>query len=135
MSESLENSTILVVDDDADIRNLLKTAFEQAGASVVTADSVDAAVDAFRHSPPHAVITDIRLGDSDAYALIQGIHEINAEYRSVTPVIAITGYASRGDEERAKSIGFTAYFSKPFDPTEVINTVRTLLAGPLERTA
>jgi CheY-like chemotaxis protein len=135
MSASLANSTILIVDDNDDIRNLLQSAFEAAGASVVTAHSVDAALDAFRRCPPHAVVTDIRLGNSDGYVLIHAIRQINAEYKGFTPVIATTGYASPEDEQRAKSAGFTAYMSKPFDPAEVVRTIGTILAGPRGRTA
>src|ERR1051326_243195 len=135
MSASLTNSTILIVDDNEDIRNLLKAAFETAGASVVTAHSVEAALDAFRHCPTHAVVTDIRLGNSDGYALMLAIREINAEYKGYTPGIATTGYASPDDEQRAKSAGFTAYVSKPFDPAEIVRITGTVLAGPIGRTA
>jgi len=130
MSVSLENMTILVVDDHEDTRNLLQTVFEQEGASVVTAKSVDEALDVFRHCPPHAVVTDIRLGASDGYGLIQKIHEINAEYKGVTPVMAMTGYTSPEDEDRAKSAGFAAYFRKPFEPAEIVRTMRSILPKP-----
>jgi len=135
MSASLENTTILVVDDDADTTHLLRTILEQAGASVVTADSGDAALDAIRRCPPHAVITDIRLGNSDGYALIRSIREINSEYKGFTPVIATTGYASPDDEARAKEAGFAAYVSKPFDPTKIVGMVRTIVTRPINRVA
>ena len=131
----LENKTILVVDDNEDIRNLLKAILEQAGASVTAARSVREAIDVFRNSPPHAVVLDIRLGASDGYALIEEIRKINAEYRGSTPAIAVTGYASPEDEERALSAGFTAYFSKPFEPDDIVRTISTVLAGPLNHTA
>jgi len=131
----LENKTILVVDDNEDIRNLLKAILEQAGASVTAARSVREAIDVFRNSPPHAVVLDIRLGASDGYALIGEIRKINAEYRGSTPAIAVTGYASPEDEERAMSAGFTAYFSKPFEPDDIVRTISTFLAGPQNRAA
>src|SRR5262245_42082702 len=123
MSGSLENSTILVVDDDADTCELLRFALEDAGASVLTVHSIDAALDTFRHCPPHAVVADIRLADSDGYALIQAIRAINTEYKGFTPVIAITGYASPEDERRAKSASFSAYFSKPFDLAKFVAAI------------
>ena len=131
----LENKTILVVDDNEDIRYLLKAILEQAGAVVSTAKSVHEAIDVFRNSPPHAVVVDIRLGTSDGYALIEEIRKINAEYRGSTPAIAVTGYASPEDEERAMSAGFTAYFSKPFEPDDIVRTISTVLAGPLNHAA
>src|SRR5262245_34588110 len=56
MSKSLENKRIMVVDDDADTRGILRVALEEAGATVVSAHSVDAAFETYRQSPPHAVI-------------------------------------------------------------------------------
>ena len=135
MSPLLENRIILIVDDDEDIRNLLQIIFEQAGATVATAQSVGDAIAVFRRSPPHAVVVDIRLGTSDGYALIQAIRQINAEYKGSTPAIAVTGYASPEDENRAISAGFAAYFSKPFDPDEIVRTMKTVLEGPLDHAA
>src|SRR5437879_2435832 len=59
----LENTQVMVVDDNADTCDLLRVVLEQAGATVVVAQSVDSAVDAFRKNPSHAVIADIRLGN------------------------------------------------------------------------
>jgi CheY-like chemotaxis protein len=77
VSAQLENTTILVVEDEADDRELLRSVLEQSGATVVTAESVDAALEIHRQYPPHAVITDIRLGCSDGYAFIKAIRENN----------------------------------------------------------
>jgi CheY-like chemotaxis protein len=128
--ESLKNTTIMVVDDDADIRELLRVALEKAGASVVTATSVDEALQAFRRCPPHALVADIRLGDSDGYALLQAIRKRNIEYRGFTPAVAVTGYASADDAARARNAGFNAYVSKPFDPADVVAAVTMMLCGP-----
>jgi CheY-like chemotaxis protein len=51
--------------------------------------------------PPHVVIADIRLGTSDGYALIKAIRELNFEYEGFMPAVAVTGYASPEEEERA----------------------------------
>ena len=129
MSGSLENNIILVVDDDVDTCELLRAVFEHAGASVMTVHSIAAALTTFRHCPPHAVIADIRLADSDGYALIKAIRTINVEYKGFTPVVAITGYASPDDQKRAKSAGFSAYFTKPFDPADIVDAMRIVLTG------
>src|SRR5262249_51705034 len=130
MIGSLENNTILVVDDDLDTCELLKAVLEHAGACVLTVHSIEAALNTFRHCPPHAVVADIRLADSDGYALINAIRKINVEYKGFTPVVAITGYASPEDHHRARSAGFSAYFSKPFDPADIVQAMRTVLTGP-----
>jgi len=127
MSTLLKDRTILVVDDDADTRELLRFVLQESGAHVVAAGSVDAAFGTYRQAPPHAVIADIRLGKSDGYALIKAIRETDAEYRGFTPVVAVTGFASTDDEERAMAAGFNAYITKPFDPAQVVTTLAQLL--------
>lgn len=127
MGRALENNTILVVDDDVDTCELLRAVFEHAGACVLTVHSIDAALTTFRLSPPHAVVADIRLADSDAYALIKAIRSINVEYKGFTPVVAITGYASPEEQKRAKSAGFSGYFTKPFDPADIVDAMTSVL--------
>lgn len=129
MSE-LNNTTILLVDDDVDTCNMLRMVLEGSGASVVTAHSVEDAVEAFRRCPPHATITDIRIGNSDGYRLIQAIRELNEQYKGFTPVMAITGFASPDEEKRALSCGFNAYLTKPVDPTEMVRLVSGMLSRP-----
>src|ERR1700752_1696285 len=120
VNRSLAHRTILVVEDNKDIFDLLKMAFERVGASVITARYVDEAVAAFRHTPPHGVVADIQLGDSDGYALLEAIREINEQYRGITPVRVVTAYVSHGDEDRAKSARVAAYLPKPSNPAETV---------------
>jgi CheY-like chemotaxis protein len=129
----LTNNTVLIVDDDRDTRDLLRVVLEKSGASVVTAESVDAALEAFRRSPAHAIVADIRLGMSDGYALLQSIRELNLEYKGFTPVIAITGFAFPEDKERAKAAGFNAYLTKPFDPADVVSAISDALSSRVDR--
>ena len=135
MTASLQNITILIVDDDADTCDLLRTIVEQFGATAVTARSADAAIETFRRNPPHAVVADIRLGMSDGYALIRAIRALNVEYKGFTPAIAITGYASPEDRERALAEGFNEFFTKPFDPVEVVDALKRMLLMPISKAA
>jgi len=132
MSELLKNTTIMVIDDDSDTCELLRTALEQAGASVLVAHNVDGAIETFRRCPPHAVVVDIRLGNSDGYALIKAIREHNIEYRGFTPAVAVTGFASPEDKERAIAAGFNAYLAKPFEPAAVISAIAKILSGRMD---
>src|SRR5438445_3028499 len=127
---TLTNTTILLVDDNLDSCDLLRFVFEDAGASVVTAQSVDAALEAFRRCPAHAVITDIRIGTSDGYELLKAIRDTNAEYKGFTPVIAVTCFASPEDKERTMVAGFGGYCSKPFNPSDVVDATEQLLSHP-----
>ena len=127
---TLTNTTVLLVDDNLDSCELMRFVFEQSGASVVTAQTVDAALEAFRRCPAHAVIADIRIGTSDGYELLKAIRKTNAEYKGFTPVIAVTGFASPEDEERALNAGFNAYFSKPFEPEDLVDATEKMLSHP-----
>lgn len=134
-NEPLRNKTILVVDDDPDTCELLRCVLQEAGAQVTVANSVEAVLDIYRHSPPHAVIADIRLRTSDGYALIKAIRDTDEEYRGFTPVVAVTGYSSPDDQQRAKSAGFNAYIAKPFDPSDVVDRIAELVSQTGKRVA
>lgn len=135
MSTSLTNTSVLIVEDNPDTCDLLRTVLEQSGATVAVAQSTDEAIQTFRRSPAHVVITDIRLGDSDGYAFLEAIRKCNTEYKGFTPVIALTGYASPEDEERAIAAGFYAYLRKPFVCQEIVGAVAAALWGAVGRAA
>ena len=132
---TLANTTVLLVDDNLDSCDLLRFVFEESGALVVTAQSVNAAIEAFRRSPAHAVVADIRIGAADGYDLLKAIRETNVEYKGFTPVIAMTGFASPEDKDRAMAAGFNGYFAKPFNPADVVGAVEKLLSVPLHEAA
>ena len=123
----LIGKTILIVEDDADARELMRVVLEEAGAKVITAASVEEALKTYRKSPPHGVVTDIRQGSSDGYALITEIRKNDVEYRGVTTVVAVTGFVSPEDKKRALAAGFNAYITKPFEVAEVVRTLGKLL--------
>jgi CheY-like chemotaxis protein len=135
MSSELKNSTILVIDDDEDTCELLRMILEARGANVAVANSVDVALGLCRRTPPHVVVADIRLGPSDGFALIEALRECNREYRGFTPAIALTGFVTPGDEERAMSAGFNAYIHKPFDPEDLVSTIASFLRNPRDLAA
>src|SRR5947209_11240268 len=127
MLKTLQNTSILVVDDDLDTCDLLRAALEDAGAEVVTVQYVDAAVAAFRNSQPHLIVSDIRLQSSDGFELMKAIREHNKEYRGYTPAIALSGFSSPGDKERALGSGFNVYLVKPINPADVVSAAAKLL--------
>jgi CheY-like chemotaxis protein len=133
--QELANISVLVVDDDEDTRDLLRVALEQSGATVVTKDSIESAIRQFRTNPSHAIVADIRVGESDGYTLLKAIRAINDEYRGNTAVIAVTGYASEDDRKRALSSGFSAYLPKPFDPVDVVDAIARSLGSLLDMAA
>ena len=130
MSALLENKSVLVVDDDGDTRELIRMILSESGAYTAGAQTVEDALKSFRRSPAHVVIADIRMGSSDGYSLLEAIRKYNLEYRGVTPVIAVTGFASPEDRQKAEAAGFAAYVAKPFDPDELVAIVEKTLQRP-----
>src|SRR5262245_17808080 len=131
----LTNKKILIVDDDEDTREFIRLVLEDAGANVITAESVQAALKNYRKSPPHGVVTDIRLGSSDGYELITAIRKNDAEYRGFTAVVAVTGFASPEDRQRALAAGFDAYVTKPFEGADLVRTLGEFLRQPSDLAA
>src|SRR5262245_61017901 len=133
--QELSNISVLVVDDDEDTRDLLREVLERSGATVVTKDSIESAIHEFRMNPSHAIVSDIRIGESDGYTLLKAVRAINHEYMGYTAAIAVTGYASEEDRKRALSSGFNAYLPKPFDPVDVVDAIARSLAPLIDMAA
>jgi CheY-like chemotaxis protein len=127
MSLALKDLTVLVVEDDADHCKLLRSLLERSGASVMVARSVEDALELQRQSPPHVVVADIHLGSWDCHAFIKTIRKYNREYRSFTPAIAVTGFASLAEKKRAMMAGFNAYLPKSIEPAYVVSAITRVL--------
>jgi DNA-binding NtrC family response regulator len=115
---SLKDKTILIVDDEAGIRDLFREEFSDNGAKVLEASSGNKAIEVFKNGGIDAVISDIRMPDGDGVALVKSIKESNADI----PIYLITGFADYTGNE-LKLLGIEAIIFKPFDISEVIQMV------------
>jgi PAS domain S-box-containing protein len=115
----LSNLKILVVDDEADSRQLLSFLLEQYGATVTSAESAQEALDQIAQSGPDVLVSDLGMPEMDGYALIR---KLRAEGRTMR-AIAVTGYARDEDREAALQAGFQAHVTKPIEPTELVKTI------------
>ena len=131
----LTNFRILVFDNDRDRCKLLRSMLKDSGASVVVAQSVDAALEMYRRHPPHVLVAGISLSFSDAYGLIRAIREHNIEYRGFTPAIAITPSGSPEHEKRAIAAGFNACLTEPFSQVDIVNAVTQVWRDSLDLAA
>jgi len=126
----LSGCNILLVEDDSDTRQMMKFVFEQSGATVAAADSVPAALEAFRFRIPDVVVADIGMPGLNGFALIAEVVKLNAEQRIHIPAVAVTAFSSPQDKARALDAGFERYVTKPFDPLELIQAVSELRSNP-----
>ena len=126
---SLSGLRILVVDDEADAREVMRFMLERGGAHVRPADSAAPALDALRDEPPDVLISDIGMPIEDGYVMVRRLRAMEESLGCRTPAIALTAYASDEDARRAHTAGFDAHLSKPVDPARLIETAAALAGG------
>jgi CheY-like chemotaxis protein len=120
---ALDGLRVLVVDDEADAREVMAVTLRDAGAEPTTAASVAEALAALETASPHAVVSDIAMPGRTGYDLARALKD-NPLTASI-PLIAVTAYTRAEDREDALAAGFDAHVAKPFDPRSLVG----LLAG------
>ena len=126
MPPELVDLRVLVVDDDADTREMLRALLESGGARVRVAPSVVEGLRAFHAERPDVLVSDIGMPDADGYALIRAIRAMTPEAGGAVPAIALTAYARTQDRADALRAGFDNHLPKPFEPAELLAVVATL---------
>jgi PAS domain S-box-containing protein len=119
---SLAGHCIVVVEDHADSRELMRATLERAGAAVAVFDRSATALEACAKMRPSAVVADIGLPGEDGYDFIRKVRRHPGALQTV-PAIAVTAYATSGDRSLALEAGFQRHLSKPFDPNELIDAI------------
>ncbi|MEG4067322.1 PAS domain S-box protein [Microcoleus sp. Pol11C2] len=118
---------VLVVDDDADMRELAAFTLMQSGAQVATAASGVQALALLNKSVPDLLLCDIGMPDMDGYALIRQIRKWSPEQGGTIPAIALTAYAGEINQQQALAAGFQIHISKPVEPEELVKAIARLL--------
>jgi two-component system cell cycle response regulator DivK len=104
---------VLVADDNPVSRELIREILETDDYEVIEAGDGHEALEKVRQHQPDLALLDIQMPVLDGNAVIR---ELRADPRfSSLPVVALTAYAMQGDRERALSLGFTSYITKPID--------------------
>jgi signal transduction histidine kinase/CheY-like chemotaxis protein len=116
---ALQQARVIVVDDEADSRDLIASILLHAGAEVTSAGSVAEALRAVYTQRPQLVICDLGMPYADGFDLLRQIRSMGGIYDSV-PVIAVTAYARDEDRNRALTAGFQAHVGKPFDARRLL---------------
>ncbi|MDB9529111.1 response regulator [Oscillatoria sp. CS-180] len=124
---SLAGVKVMVVDDEADARELLTIILDQWGADVESFSSVAAACQQLERAQPDIVVSDIAMPDEDGYCFIERIRSLPNKTLSTIPAIALTAYAREEDRQHALAVGYSAHLSKPYDSLDVVNTINRLL--------
>ncbi|MBD6614350.1 PAS domain S-box protein [Komarekiella sp. 'clone 1'] len=117
---------VLVVDDEADVRQWITVVLEECGAEVTAFSSTRQALQALEELHPDVLISDIGMPDEDGYALIRKIRELEPELGGGIPAVALTGYARVEDYRKALAAGFQLHVAKPVRAAELIAVVASL---------
>jgi PAS domain S-box-containing protein len=120
--------TILVVDDNAGMRELIRNILENAGYAVAEADGGAAALQLARLLQPQLITLDVMLPDLDGFDVIQVLR--NDPITRDLPVLFVS---ATSEYDRAMALGGSGFISKPFPPDELLGQVRQLTERPRRR--
>ena len=130
LQSALGGVWVLVVDDEADARDLISLLLRQYGAEVTSVASADDAMvvlttDA-EGARPDVLVSDISMPGEDGYSLIRRVRELAPEHGGRMPAVAVTAFGRSVDRIRALSAGFQLHIPKPVDPLELATVIATL---------
>jgi PAS domain S-box-containing protein len=118
---------VLVVDDEADARDLISRVLAECHADVVTAATGDEALAAIERGRPHVLVSDIGMPTVDGYQLLRKVRELGLARGGGVPAIALTAFARSEDRTRALHAGFVVHVSKPVEPAELMAAVASVV--------
>jgi PAS domain S-box-containing protein len=128
VARHLDGVRVLIVDDEADSRDMISLLLTQAGASVTGVGSAAEALDTIDALAPDVLVSDIGMAEQDGYDLLRMLRQRDSRSATI-PAIAVTAYARTEDRQHALAAGFHAHVSKPIVPKDLISTVERLAAA------
>ena len=124
LGEKEKKRRALVVDDVADVTEMLSVLLTHAGYDVRTASSAAAALSSAKQNQFDVIISDIGMPQMNGYELARAVREIPG-YEAV-PMVALTGYSKFDDRQRSLDAGFNAHLTKPIEPRELLDLIDQL---------
>ncbi|CAN5505720.1 hypothetical protein BH09MYX1_BH09MYX1_60690 [soil metagenome] len=125
-SISLSGIDVLLVDDVADARELLRLVLEEAGATVRLAASAGEGLGLLQTARPDVIVSDVGMPDADGYQFIRSVRSMGASTARI-PAIALTAFARSEDRARAMIAGYQVHMAKPTEPQELIAAIKSLV--------
>ena len=125
--EEIVGLKILVVDDEEDTRDLLRTVLGGYGAEVFVAATALEALEIAARSRPDVLVSDIGMPDVDGFELIRRVRELPAESGGGVPAIALTAYARAEDRLRVLRSGYQMHVPKPVEMAELLTVIASLV--------
>ena len=119
----LDGLSVLVVDDDADVRDALAGVLERCGAKVRAAAGTREAMTAVRESVPDVLVSDLGMPGDDGYELIRQVRLLPPAGGGTLPALAVSAYARESDLRKALAAGFRVHLAKPVAAAELVQEV------------
>jgi CheY-like chemotaxis protein len=129
-TDALVGVHVLVVDDDDDARQLVRTILQYCGALVTVTATAREAMSVIARVTPDALVSDIAMPQQDGYWLIRELRALPPARGGAIPAIALTAHGADHGPARTLAAGFQAHLRKPIDPWELCRAV----AGLVRRT-
>ena len=124
--ERLDGARVLVVEDDADTRELVATVLGQAGAAIFTASNARDGIAMASRVRPDVLVCDLAMPDLDGLTLVRKVKAWAAEAGVALPALALTADARAEDRDQAPGVGYDLYLTKPVEPSELVRAVAGL---------
>jgi two-component system, cell cycle response regulator DivK len=116
---------ILVVEDQEDLRGVLRDLLTGSGYAVLEASDGQAGIATAKSDRPDLVLMDIQMPGLDGY---EATRQIKADPDlKATPIIAVSSFAMKGDEEKARAAGCDHYITKPYSPMQLLRVIQGYL--------
>ena len=116
---------ILIVEDQEDLRGVLRDLLTGSGYEVAEAADGQAGVAMAQAERPDLILMDIQMPVLNGY---DATYQIKADPNlKATPIIAVSSFAMKGDEEKARASGCDSYVTKPYSPLQLLRVIRGFL--------
>jgi two-component system cell cycle response regulator DivK len=116
---------ILVVDDQEDLRGVLRDLLAGSGYTVIEAADGEAGVAKAKSDRPDLILMDIQMPVIDGYEATRRIKD-DSDLKQI-PIVAVSSFAMKGDEEKARAAGCDHYVTKPYSPMQLLRLIRGFL--------
>ena len=123
---SLDGLRVLLVDDEAEAREILSTVITRTGAEVKTCKSAGEALSKLVEWKPDVILSDIAMPDEDGYSFINKVRSLPREKGGETPAAALTAYARDVDRRQALAAGYQMHIAKPIGAGQLVTMIARL---------
>jgi signal transduction histidine kinase/ActR/RegA family two-component response regulator len=123
---SLDGLRVLLVDDEAEARQIISTVITRTGGEVRTCKSASEALSKLAEWKPDVILSDIAMPDEDGYSFIQQVRTLPRDKGGETPAAALTAYARDVDRRQALAAGYQMHIAKPISANQLVTMIARL---------